>query len=123
VDLRITNKRFILFATFMLFVVVMLQQCWQNYSPAEKWLYFFEEPARIYAGQVLGPGRGMEVQVPEALAKTDIEVLDNHVVFKPRNDPPVTLAFAPSGKPPDRDGVGWAPLRDGWWVLGSASSP
>ena len=122
-DLRITNKRLILFASLLFFVVIMLQQCWQRYSPAEKWLYFFEEPARIYAGQVLGPGRGTEVPMPEALAKTEIEVLDDHVVFKPRNDPPVTLAFAPSGRPPDRDGVNWTPLRDGWYVLGPASPP
>ena len=121
-DLRITNKRLILFASFMLLAVIMLQQCWQSYSPAEKWLYFFEEPARIYAGQVLGPGRGTEVQVPEALANTNIEVMSDHVVYTPRAEPPVTLAFSPAGRPPDRDGVLWTPLRNGWYVLGPVSS-
>jgi hypothetical protein len=117
-DLRISSKRLILFFSFLLLVVIMLQQCWQRYSPAEKWLYFFEEPARIYAGQVLGPDRGTEVKVPEALANTNIEVRDDHVVFTPRNDPPVSLAFAPAGRPPDHGGMAWSSLRDGWYVLG-----
>ena len=69
-DLRMTANRLALFVSLILVMGVLLQQCWQRFSPAEKWLYFFEDPARHYAGQVLGPGRGSAVAIPESLAKT-----------------------------------------------------
>ena len=81
-----------------------------------------EGAARDYAGQVLGPGRGAKVPVPEPLSRTVINTYDTYVTFSPKNNPQLVLAFSPNAKPPAPEVPGsagkvWLPLRDSWYQL------
>lgn len=121
--MKMTAKRILLFLSFLLMVGLMLQQCWQSKTASEKWLYFFKEPARDYAGNVLGAGRGADVPIPDELSGTTIEVYESFVTFSPKQDVSLVLAFSPAGKPVDGDATkSWSPLGDGWYVLISPSS-
>lgn len=116
--MQMSLKRVLIFLSFMLMVGLTLQQCWQSKSPGDKWLYILGEPARDYAGLVLGPDRGAEVPVPEELSTTEIVVHDDHVVFYPKQDPNLVLAFSPAGMPAeDASSESWSRLGDGWYVL------
>ena len=117
-----TLKRVLIFLSLMLMVGLMLQQCWQSKTTSEKWLYFFEDVARDYAGEVLGPGRGTDLPIPEELSGTLIEVYESFVTFSPEQDPSLVLAFSPGGEPAENDATrSWSPLGDGWYVLASPS--
>jgi len=125
--LRITLHRFLLFIAFVALIAVSLQQCWQRKSDAEKWLYLFEEPARDYAGRVLGPDRGTGLAPPEALSAmlVDIDAARGYVVFASdmfAEDGVFSLrmAFSPGGPPPDpedKPAMGWQRVRDAWYQL------
>lgn len=125
--MKITLNRFLAFLTVVLLVAVALQQCWQRKSDAEKWLYLFEEPARQYAGRVLGPERDTGAQPPEPLAQTKVEVheKEGYVVFSSAmfsgdGGPLLHMAFATEGRPPapaDKPGWAWVRVRDGWYQL------
>ncbi len=112
--MRMTLTRVLFFLTFILMLGLLLQQCWQSKTPSEKWLYFFGESARDYAGTVLGQGRGTDVPVPEELSHTSIEIFDSFVTFKP-NTPGLVLAFSP-GVPPPAESGSWFAIGDGWYV-------
>jgi len=117
--MKMTGKRVLFALTFMVMIGLMLQQCWQSKSPGEKWLYFFSDAARDYAGDALGPRRGTDVPVPEALDGSNVVVKEHYVTFSPKQDPDLTLAFSPAGPPPQEDlrGRSWKPLGEGWYVL------
>jgi len=128
--MKITLGRFLVFVALVAMIALGLQQCWQSKSDAEKWLYMFEEPAREYAGRVLGPDRGTGLPPPEALSEMEIEVNapDGYVVFSSAmfsktGDYTLRLAFSPQGPPPDpvdEPALGWVPVRDGWYQLRAA---
>lgn len=117
--MKMTGRRVLFVITFMVMVVLMLQQCWHSKSPGEKWLYFFSDAATDYAGEVLGPGRGTSVPPPEALSGANVSVHENHVTFSPKQDPGLVLAFSPTGPPPADDfkSGSWKPLGNAWYVL------
>jgi len=125
--MKITLNRFLIFLTLVLLVALMLQQCWQRKSDAEKWLYLFDQPAREYAGRVLGPDRGTGLRPPEALSEmaVDVHAAEGYVVFasdmfSADGEPPLRMAFSPHGLPPapdDAPAMGWAPVRDAWYRL------
>ena len=117
--MKMTGKRVLFVLTFILVIGLMLQQCWQSRSPAEKWLYFFKDAGRDYAGLALGAGRGMNVPVPDALSGSNVVAHDGHVTFSPRQDPGLLLSFSPGGPPPAEDAQDrkWRPVGDGWYVL------
>lgn len=121
--MKMTLKRVLIFLSLVLMVGLMLQQCWQSKTASEKWLYFFEDVARDYAGEVLGPGRGADVPIPDELSSTSIEVYENFVTFSPMQDPDLVLAFSPGGEPSE-DGTtrSWSSLGDGWYVLANPTS-
>jgi len=117
--MKMTGKRVLFVLTFILMFGLVLQQCWQSRSPSEKWLYFFGDAGRDYAGVALGAGRGTSVPVPDALSGSNVVVHENHVTYSPRQDPGLVLSFSPVG-PPSVDeiqGRRWRPLGDGWYVL------
>jgi len=116
--MKMTGKRVLFVLTFIVMIGLMLQQCWQSKSPSEKWLYFFSDAARDYAGDALGPLRGTDVPVPEALDGSNIVVKEHYVTFSPKQEPDLTLAFSPAGPPRgDLRGRSWKPLGEGWYVL------
>ena len=110
--MRMTLKRVLIFLSFVFMVILLLQQCWQSKTPSEKWLYFFGESARDYAGMVLGPGRGTAVPIPEELSGSNVEIFDRFVTFAPKQDPGLILAFSPQGPPPEEAGS-WSAIGDG----------
>lgn len=124
--MQITLNRFLIFVSIVLVAALAMQQCWQRKSDAEKWLYIFGEPAREYAGRVLGPDRGTGLPPPDSLSKLDIDVHaeEGYVVyssdmFAGAGTPLLHMAFAPGGPPPapaDRPGH-WARVRDSWYRL------
>ena len=59
--MKMTGKRVLFVLTFILMFGLVLQQCWQSRSPADKWLYFFGDAGRDYAGVALGADRGIQV--------------------------------------------------------------
>ena len=114
-----TGKRVLFVLTFIVMIGLMLQQCWQSKNPAEKWLYFFGDAGRDYAGLALGAGRGTSVPIPDALSGSNVVVHDDYVTFSPRQDPGLLLSFSPGGPPP-AEGIQdrrWSPVGDGWYVL------
>lgn len=124
--MKITLNRFLIFLSIVLLAGLMMQQCWQRKSDAEKWLYIFEEPAREYAGRVLGPDRGTGLPPPESLADTEVTVRadEGYVVylsdmFAGAGRPELRMAFSPGGAPPVPAGHpgGWARVRDSWYWL------
>lgn len=125
--MKITLNRFLIFVTFVLVMGLVLQQCWQRRSDAEKWLYLFDEPARDYAGRVLGPDRGTGLAPPEPLSDMEVQVheREGYVVFTSTmfsgdDGPALYMAFAPEGRPPrpeDRPGQDWVGVRDAWYQL------
>lgn len=117
--MKMTGKRVLFVLSIILLIGLMLQQCWQSRSPAEKWLYFFDDAARDYAGIVLGAGKGTSVPMPEDLSRTNVVVHDRHVTFSPMQDPALVLSFSPEGPPPadELQGRSWQPVGDGWYVL------
>lgn len=121
--MKMTVKRALVFLSFVFMAGLMLQQCWQSKSASEKWLYFFGDVARDYAGNVLGPGRGTDIPVPDELSGATIEVYENFVMFSPKQDVRLVLAFLPEGEPVNDDATkSWSPLGDGWYVLITPSS-
>ena len=115
-------NRLLIFVTVLVAIFLALHNCWQSKPPSEKWLYMNEAAARDYAGQVLGPGRGAKVPIPESLTHTVIKTYDTYVTFSPNNNPRLMLAFSPDAKPPapiDPASVGkdWLPLGDSWYQL------
>lgn len=120
--MKMTLQRVLIFVSLVLMAGLMLQQCWQSKTASEKWLYFFEDAARDYAGEVLGPGRGTDVPIPDELNGTFIEVNENFVTFSPKQDPDLVLAFSPGGEPAEGDATrSWFSLGDGWYVLTNPS--
>ncbi|MBS1270157.1 MAG: hypothetical protein MAG794_01112 [Gammaproteobacteria bacterium] len=125
--MKITLNRFMLFVTAVLLVGLTLQQCWQRKPEAEKWLYLFEEPARVYAGRVLGPDRGTGLLPPEALSDMEVHVYARKgyvefasTMFSPAGEPSLRMAFAPDSSPPDpvdQPGFAWTSVHDGWYQL------
>jgi hypothetical protein len=117
--MKMTATRVLFVLSFILMIGLMLQQCWQSKTPSEKWLYFFGDAARDFAGNALGPGRGSDLPVPEALGGTQVVVHENHVTFSPNQAPDLVLAFSPSGPPPPDESPDrvWKPLGDGWFAL------
>lgn len=124
--MKITLNRFLIFLSIILLAGLAMQQCWQRKSDAEKWLYLFEQPAREYAGRVLGPDRGTGLPPPESLSDMDVDVHpeDGYVVyssdmFKSTGKPVLHMAFALGGPPPvpeDHPGT-WARVQDTWYWL------
>ncbi len=115
-------NRLLIFVTVLVVIFFTLHNCWQSKPPSEKWLYMNEGAARDYAGQVLGPGRGAKVPIPESLAHSVINTYDTYVTFAPKSDLQLVLAFSPNAKPPvPKDpasaGKDWLPLRDSWYQL------
>ena len=116
--MKMTLKRVLIFLSLVLMAGLMLQQCWQSRTASEKWLYFFEGAARDFAGEVLGPGRGTDVPIPEELSNNYIEVYEGFVTFSPRQDPTLVMAFSPGGEPAEENTTrSWASIGDGWYVL------
>lgn len=122
--MKITLNRFLIFLTLVLVGLLTLQQCWQRKSDAEKWLYLFDEPARVYAGRVLGPDRGTGLNPPEALSDMVVNVYDEqgYVVFTSDmfasgGGPVLSMAFAPPGPPPAPRERDWVHVRDSWYQL------
>ena len=116
--MKMTLKRVLIFLSLVLMAGLMLQQCWQSRTASEKWLYFFEAAARDFAGEVLGPGRGTDVPIPEELSNNYIEVYEGFVTFSPRQDPTLVMAFSPGGEPAEENTTrSWASIGDGWYVL------
>jgi len=124
--MRITLNRLLVFLSIVLAAGLTMHQCWQRKSDAEKWLYLFEQPAREYAGRVLGPDRGTGLQPPEALSDmaVDVHAEAGYVVytsemFTGAGKPALHMAFVPGGSPPNHYGE-WVFVRDGWYRLQSA---
>lgn len=125
--MKITLNRFLIFLSIVFMAGLMLQQCWQRKADAEKWLYLFDEPAREYAGRVLGADRGTGLLPPEPLSDMEIRIYEDQgyvefssSVFSRSDEPPLHMAFAPQGPPPEpaeKPGLGWVPVRDGWYQL------
>lgn len=125
--MKITLNRFLIFLVLIVLIGLALQQCWQRRPDAEKWLYLFDEPARAYAGRVLGPDRGTGLEPPEPLSDMEVRIheREGYVVFTSTmfsgdNGPPLHMAFAPDGRPPapdDMPGLDWVRVRDGWYQL------
>lgn len=125
--MKITLNRVLLFLTLVLLAGLVLQQCWQRRTEAQKWLYLFEEPARDYAGRVLGPERGTGLEPPDSLSEMSVSVdhADRYVLFSsdmfsPDDGAMLHMAFAPDGPPPapeDSPGHHWVRVRDGWYQL------
>lgn len=114
--------RVLFFLSFVLMAGLLLQQCWQSRTASEKWLYFFGEQARGYADNVLGPGRGTDIPVPDELSGSDIKIFDSFVTFSPKQDASLILAFSPGG-PPAGEVVGsWFAIGDGWYVHNDPAS-
>lgn len=120
--MRMTVKRVLLFLSFVVMVGLGLQQCWQSKTASEKWLYFFGESARDYAGTVLGPGRGTQVPVPDELSGSQVEIYDSFVTFSPKQDPSLVLAFSPSAPPAGEGGDTWSHIGDSWYVRNGPAS-
>lgn len=119
---QMNANRLLIFITVLVAIFLTLQNCWQSKLPSERWLYMNEAPARDYAGQVLGPGRGAEVPIPEALTNSEITTYDTYVTFSPKKNPKLLLAFSPDTKPPAPDdpalkGKDWLALGDSWYQL------
>lgn len=129
--MKITLNRFLIFLSVILLIGLGMQQCWQRRPDAEKWLYLFDEPARDYAGRVLGPDRGTGLEPPEPLSDMEVTVheREGYVVFVSNmfptdGGPGLHMAFSPSGPPPapeDMPGLDWVRVRDGWYQLRPAS--
>lgn len=125
--MKITLNRFLAFLTLVLVAGLVLQQCWQRKADAEKWLYLFDDPARAYAGRVLGPDRGSGLEPPESLSDIEVAVhgREGYVVFSSDmfvagGRPVLHMAFAPGGAPSapaDKPGSGWVHVRDAWYQL------
>ncbi len=118
--MRMSISRLVIFAAVVVAAFFVLKQCWEAYPPEEKWLYMYEDDAREYAGRVLGPQRGRTVPLPDSLAGNIVTIGEDYVVFSPRQNPDLVLAFAPRGRPPDDAGHGkgrWLVLRDGWYLF------
>lgn len=125
--MKITLNRFLMFLSLVLLVGLMLQQCWQRKADAEKWLYLFDEPARSYAGRVLGPDRGTGLAPPESLSDMEVRiheregyVMFSSTMFAGEDGPALHMAFAPEKTPPappDKPGFSWTRVRDGWYQL------
>jgi hypothetical protein len=125
--MKITLNRFLIFVSVILLAGLSLQQCWQRKPDAEKWLYLFDEPARDYAGRVLGPDRGTGLELPEALSDMTVRVneQEGYVVFSStmfsgEDGKPMDMAFAVGGPPPrpeDRPGFDWVHVRESWYLL------
>jgi len=119
---KMSGNRILIFITTLVVLFFALHNCWQSKSPGEKWLYIYEAVARNYAGNVLGPGRGAKVPVPEPLAGNSVTTHEDFVTFASNSIPGLVLAFAPNGKPPapmdsGYAGRDWLPMRDSWYVL------
>lgn len=108
--------RVMFFLSFVLMMGLLLQQCWQSKTASEKWLYFFGEPARDYAGAVLASGDETVTPVPDELSGSEIKIFDTFIMFSPKQDPTLILAFSPSGPPTGEDGASWTGVGDGWYV-------
>ena len=124
--MKITLNRVLIFLSLVVFVGLMLQQCWQRKPDAEKWLYLFDEPALEYAGRVLGPDRGTGLPPPEPLSDMDVKVHaeEGYVVFSSSmfsatGDAVLHMAFSPAGPPPGPEdrAFGWIRVGDGWYQL------
>ena len=113
------TKRVLFFLLFIVTIGLAMQQYWISKTPGEKWLYFFGDPARDYAGDVLGQGRDTYVPVPQELTGSQVIVHSGFVTFSPKQDPGLVLAFSPAGPPPGEDYEGrfWSALGDGWYLL------
>ncbi len=116
------TNRVLIFITVLAVAFFALHNCWQSKPASEKWLYMNDGAARDYAGQVLGPGRGAKVPIPETLTHSVIEAYDTYVTFAPKSDSHLVLAFSPNAKPPaPKDpasaGKDWLPLGDSWYQL------
>jgi len=120
---KITLKRVLFFLIFISMIWFIMHQYWQSKPSSEKWLYLFGNVARDYAGNVLGPGRGTNVPVPEKLSGSEIVLQDSFVTFSPRQEPGLNLAFSPDGVPPGVGPAGqfWSALGDGWYLLKSST--
>ena len=116
--LKMTLKRVLIFLSVILLAGLGMRQCWQSKTDSEKWLYLFGDVAREYAGEVLGPGRGTHVPIPEQLQASEISVHENFVTFSPTQSPGLTLAFSPDGVPAaDPSGYPWTSIGNAWYVL------
>lgn len=117
--MKLTTKRVLFFLLFIFMIGLMMNQYWQSKPASEKWLYLFGAQARDYAGNVLGPGRGTNVPVPEELSGSEVIVFDSFVTFSTRQGPGLTLAFSPVGVPAGEESGGrsWSALGDGWYLL------
>ena len=65
--MKMTVSRILLFASFVAVAGLGLRTYWGSYSPAEKWLYVFEQPAREYAVSALQ--KPVPPELPESLAE------------------------------------------------------
>lgn len=116
--LKMTLKRVLIFLSVILLVGLSMRQCWQSKTDSEKWLYLFGNVARDYAGEILGPGRGTLVPVPEQLLESEISVYEDFVTFSPSQTLGLTLAFSPEGVPTaDPSGYPWMSIGNAWYVL------
>lgn len=123
-----SGNRILIFVTILAITFFALHNCWQSKSPSEKWLYIYENAARDYAGNVLGPGRNAKVPIPEQLAGNSVTIHEHFVTFMSNSNPPLVLAFAPNGKPTVLANSGaagreWLLVRDSWYELSMRSPP
>lgn len=110
-------RRLLVFVSIVVMIGLLVQQYWAAKPPAEKWMYFFKYEAEQYANKVLGPARGTHVPVPEQLSGNEVEIQQQYVVYSPKQSPGLVLAFAPTGKPPPREGNDWQSLGGTWYIL------
>ncbi len=103
------------FGAAIIVIAVGLSTYWSSFSPAEKWLYYFEKPGAEYAEALLTSENPPDP--PKILTRNNITIHENHVLYSPKQETSIVVAYSKNTLPPEAAIGHWKHVKGPWYVL------
>jgi hypothetical protein len=113
--MRVSLNNILFFGAVIAVIAIGLSTYWSSFSPAEKWLYYFEKPGAEYAEALLTSESPPDP--PKILTKNKITTHENYVIYSPKQQTSIVVAYSKNTPPPAGEGESWLHVKGPWYVL------